>query len=132
LAIGGWSDVEWDHKAFLYWPADGTIVLPVSPGWGNCGPQVDCLASDITGTAGGAVVARLDGRTLVGVGTINHESRTQSGCWNPLQRSMVIGDELATVGLDQIKFSNRTDLTARDSVTWGDPDQYGCYWYWEG
>jgi hypothetical protein len=39
---------------------------------------------------------------------------------------------LATIGLDQIKFSNRTDLTARDSVSWGDPDQYGCYWYMEG
>jgi len=77
-------------------------------------------------------VARLDGRTLVGVGTINHESRNQSGCWNPLQRSIAIGDELATIGLDQIKFSNRTDLTARDSVSWGDPDQYGCYWYMEG
>jgi len=132
LAIGGWSDVEWDHKAFLFWPADGTIVLPVSPGWGDCGPQVECLASGITGSAGGAVVARLDGRSLVGVGTINHESRNQSGCWNPLQRSIAIGDELATIGLDQIKFSNRTDLTARDSVSWGDPDQYGCYWYMEG
>jgi hypothetical protein len=132
LSIGGWSDVEWDHKAFLYWPADGTIVLPVSPGWGNCGPQVDCLASEISGSGGGAVVARLDGQTLVGVGTINHESRSQSGCWNPLQRSIAIGDELATIGLDQIKFSNRTDLGERDSVTWGDADQYGCYWYMEG
>ncbi|HWM20084.1 MAG TPA: beta-propeller domain-containing protein, partial [Ilumatobacteraceae bacterium] len=93
LSIGGWSDVEWDHKAFLFWPEDGTIVLPVSPGWGNCGPQVDCLASGITGSGGGAVVARLDGQTLVGVGTINHESRSQSGCWNPLQRSIAIGDE---------------------------------------
>ena len=36
LAIGGSSEVEWDHKAFLYWPEDGTIVLPVSPGWNNC------------------------------------------------------------------------------------------------
>ena len=132
LAIGGWSDVEWDHKAFLFWPEDGTIVLPVSPGWGDCGPQVDCLASEITGSGGGAVVARLEGRSLVGVGTINHESRNQTGCWNPLQRSIAIGDELATIGLDQIKFSNRTDLTARDSVSWGDPDQYGCYWYMEG
>ena len=46
LAIGGWSDVEWDHKAFLFWPEDGTIVLPVSPGWGDCGQQVECLASE--------------------------------------------------------------------------------------
>ena len=36
LPIGGSSEVEWDHKAFLYWPEDGTIVLPVSPGWNSC------------------------------------------------------------------------------------------------
>ena len=39
LPIGGSSEVEWDHKAFLYWPEDGTIVLPVSPGWNSCEPD---------------------------------------------------------------------------------------------
>jgi uncharacterized secreted protein with C-terminal beta-propeller domain len=28
LPIGGSSEAEWDHHAFLYWPEDGTIVLP--------------------------------------------------------------------------------------------------------
>jgi hypothetical protein len=132
LPIGGWSEVEWDHKAFLYWPADGTIVLPVSPGWGDCGPQVDCLAASIQGAGGGVVVARLVGRELVGVGTISHDVTNDWGCWNPLQRSVVIGDELVTVGLDQMKFSDRTDLSERSAVRWGTPDEYGCGWYWEG
>jgi hypothetical protein len=129
LPIGGYSEVEWDHKAFLFWEPDGTIVLPVSPGWDDCGPEVDCLAKDITGAGGGAVVAELDGRELVARGTINHTSADRSGCWNPLQRSIVIGDELVTVGLDQLKFSDRQSLEPRDSVSWGDPEQYGCYWY---
>jgi hypothetical protein len=129
LPIGGWSDVEWDHKAFLFWPADGTIVLPVSPGWSDCGPQVTCLASGITGAGGGVVVARLTGRQLTGVGTINHEVRNDYGCWNPLQRSVVIGDELVTVGLDQMKFSNRADLSVRATARWGDSDT-GCAAYW--
>jgi hypothetical protein len=129
LPVGGWSDVEWDHKAFLFWPADGTIVLPVSPGWSDCGPQVTCLASGITGAGGGVVVARLDGRELNGVGTINHETRNDYGCWNPLQRSVVIGDELVTVGLDQMKFSNRADLSERSTALWGDSDT-GCAHYW--
>ena len=47
LPIGGQSEVEWDHKAFLFWQPDGTIVLPVSPGWGDCGAGVDCLAEDL-------------------------------------------------------------------------------------
>jgi hypothetical protein len=44
----------------------------------------------------------------------------------------VIDDELVTVGLDQLKFSDRQTLEARDSVSWGTPDQYGCAWYTEG
>ncbi len=66
LPIGGQSEVEWDHKAFLFWEPDGTIVLPVSPGWSDCGPAVDCLAKGISGAGGGAVVAELDGRELDG------------------------------------------------------------------
>ena len=131
LAIGGYSEVEWDHKAFLFWPADGTIVLPVSPGWNDCGNDDDCLAKDLVGASGGAVVAELDGRELVARGVISHSSRNRSTCWNPLQRSIAIGDELVTIGLDQMKFSDRQSLEPRDSVTWGDPDQYGCSWYYD-
>ena len=132
LPIGGQSEVEWDHKAFLFWEPDGTIVLPVSPGWGDCGPAVDCLAKGINGAGGGVVVAELDGRELRARGTITHSTPSQQGCWNPLQRSIAIGDELVTIGLDQMKFSDRQSLEPRDSVSWGDPEQYGCSWYWEG
>ena len=131
LPIGGYSEVEWDHKAFLFWEPDGTIVLPVSPGWNDCGPADDCLAKDIVGASGGAVVAELDGRELVARGTIKNSSSNRSGCWNPLQRSIAIGDELVTVGLDQLNFSDRQSLEPRDSVTWGDPEEYGCYWYYD-
>ena len=128
LPIGGRSDAEWDHRAFLYWPADGTIVLPTSPGWGTCPQLTPCPASLITGNAGGAVVATLTGRTLSLVGVVQHQSKNTNGCWNPLQRSIVIGDELATVGFDQVKFSDRTTLAERAAVAWGTPDQYGCYY----
>ncbi len=133
LPIGGQSEVEWDHKAFLFWQPDGTIVLPVSPGWQSCAPGLDCLADGIKGPGAGAVVAELNGRELTARGVITHEAANdRGGCWNPLQRSIVIGDELVTVGLDQMNFSDRQTLESRDSVSWGDPEQYGCYWYWEG
>jgi hypothetical protein len=133
LAVGGQSEVEWDHKAFLYWQPDGTIVLPVSPGWNDCGPAQDCLAKGILGAGGGAVVAELNGRELAARGTISHSTNTgyDYGCWNPLQRSIAIGDELVTIGLDQMQFSDRLTLETRDAVRWGDAEQYGCYWYWE-
>ena len=129
LAIGGSSDAEWDHHAFLYWPEDGTIVLPVSPGWNNCGFAVDCLAGSLTNPVGGVIVAQLQGTELVGRGTISSESRLNNGCWNPLQRSIAIGTELVTVGLGEMQFTDRTTLVTRASVEWGDPQQYGCYWY---
>ncbi|MBI4884715.1 MAG: beta-propeller domain-containing protein, partial [Actinobacteria bacterium] len=130
LPIGGSSEAEWDHHAFLYWPEDGTIVLPVSPWWGGCGPNVRCLSDGVTSPAGGVVVAQLQGRELVGRGTIQHEDTSSSGCWNPLQRSMVIGSEIVTIGYDQVQFTDRASLTKRDSASWGNPDQYGCYYYY--
>lgn len=130
LPIGGWSEVEWDHRAFLYWPADGTIVLPVSPGWGQCPTGAACLADGIRGPGGGAVVARLVDRELIGIGVIEHTSTDPwSGCWNPLQRSIAIGDELVTVGLDQIRFSDRATLSERASAVWGSADR--CTWWWD-
>ncbi|CAN5625720.1 beta-propeller domain-containing protein [soil metagenome] len=132
LPIGGSSEAEWDHKAFLYWAEDGTIVIPVSPWWGGCGPAIDCLGDKVVSPAGGAVVAQLQGRQLVGRGTIQQQARTDSGCWNPLQRSMVIGSEIVTIGSDQVQFNDRATLAVRGNATWGDPDQYGCYYYLAG
>ncbi len=129
LPIGGYSEAEWDHHAFLFWPEDGTIVLPVSPGWNNCGPTADCLAGSLLNSAGGVVVAQLQGTTLVGRGTISSDNQDGSGCWNPLQRSLAIGSELVTVGFSEMQFTDRASLTTRDAVRWGEPEQYGCYWY---
>ena len=131
LMIGGWSDVEWDHKAFLYWQPDGTIVLPVSPGWGNCPAGQECPADAIKSHAGGAVVAELNGRDLALRGTVEHSARDASGCWNPLLRSIAIGDELVTVGADQLEIADRQTLEERAAVRWGDPGDYDCYWWWE-
>jgi hypothetical protein len=128
LPIGGSSEAEWDHKAFLYWPEDGTIVIPTSPWWDTCPRGLDCLADDITSSGGGAVVAQLQGTQLVGRGVIQHDGDS-AGCWNPLLRSMIIDREIVTIGLDQVQFNDRSTLAVRDAVRWGSPDSYGCaYW----
>jgi hypothetical protein len=135
LPIGGYSDAEWDHHAFLFWPEDGTIVIPVSPMWGVCGPAVDCLADKVTSSGGGVVVAQLQDRQLVGRGIIQHTVQNDTGCWNPLQRSMVIDSEIVTIGYDQVQFNDRATLAVRGSASWGDPENpemYGCYYYMGG
>jgi hypothetical protein len=130
LAIGGHSDAEWDHHAFLYWAEDGTIVLPTSPGWGACATFTTCPAAMVPqGSGGGAVVAQLKDRVLSLKGVVVHDSTSFNGCWNPLQRSMVIGDELVTIGFDQMKFSDLDTLESTRDLKWGKADDYGCYWY---
>ncbi len=126
LMVGGWSDVEWDHRAFLYWPEDGTIAIPATPGWGDCGPNADCLADGLTGGAG-TVVAELDGRELIGRGTI--DASTTSGCWNPPMRTIAIDDELAAVSPHQVTFADRSSLDIRDTATWAPAEDYGCYFW---
>ena len=88
------------------------------------------MADDLTGHRGGAVVAQLDGRTLVARGVINDTSKSDSGCWNPLVRSIVIGDELVLIGQEHLQIVDRGSLDPRASVTWGSPEDYGC-WYWD-
>ena len=62
----------------------------------------NCLAGTLTNPVGGVIVAQLDGTTLTARGTISSQSHDQSGCWNPLQRSLAIGSELVTVGMNEV------------------------------
>ncbi|MEX0846195.1 MAG: beta-propeller domain-containing protein [Ilumatobacteraceae bacterium] len=129
LMIGGSSDAEWDHHAFMFWPEDGTIAIPTSPMWGPCPADLRCLADSGARGNSGVVVAQLEGTQLIGRGMITHDHPSSNGCWNPLQRSLVIGDELVTVGAGQAQFSDRATLATRDVARWGSDDQYGCYYY---
>ena len=103
LPIGGSSDAEWDHHAFLYWPEDGTIVLPVSPGWNNCGGDVELSRRDAD-QPGRWRDRRPAGRHHVDCSRhdLQQVITNQSGCWNPLQRSLAIGSELVTVGMNEV------------------------------
>ena len=58
---GGSSDVEWDHRAFLYWAPEGIAVLP--------------LQSWEEGFAG-AVVLQVDGNGLSSRGRIDHSPKS--------------------------------------------------------
>ena len=55
---GGWNDVGWEHRSFLWWEAEQMAVVPFSS-W------------DEDGHWAGAVVLRVDGTELVEVGRID-------------------------------------------------------------
>ena len=102
-------------------------MLPVSPGWNNCGGDLNCPAGKLTNPVGGVIVAQLDGTTLTARGTISSKSNDQSGggCWNPLQRSLAIGSELVTVGMNESRVHRPGHIDSSQFRQWGDPQQYG-------
>ena len=79
---GGYSEAEFDPHAFLYWPATGLLVVPVTKPGGDPTTQAGLA---------GALALRVSGTTIAGIGTLDQ----QHGA--PIQRSMVIGDALWTL-----------------------------------
>jgi uncharacterized secreted protein with C-terminal beta-propeller domain len=133
------SSVEWDHHAFLYWPATKQLVLPVNE-WPPTGNYEDGFF--------GAVVLTVDRTGITEVGRVEHENVTPSEeefCGRPIeplpaddssgggtspsypecvpapqpdaiQRSLVIGDGLWTLGQWALQSNSLADLTLRAVV----------------
>jgi uncharacterized secreted protein with C-terminal beta-propeller domain len=98
---GGYSEVEGDPHAFLYWPDRDLVVVPV--------------ASSLVDTEGGtgrydagALVLRVTENAIDEVGMVRH-STTDPGA--PPRRALVIGDELWTLGHTHVVVSNLDNLT---------------------
>jgi uncharacterized secreted protein with C-terminal beta-propeller domain len=84
LALGpSYSEAEWDHHAFLYWPRERMVVLPLDQ-YGEQG-----------GYFGGAVAFRAERDGLAELARVNHPTG-QYG--STVRRSLVVGDTLYTVG----------------------------------
>lgn len=113
---GGWSDAEYDPHAFLYWPADGLVVIPVwaQPAFfGEPGTVPDPYS-----VAGGALVLRLNGDHLTEVGTLSHvRSDAPAGYEHDssIRRSLVVGATLWTVSSAGALASDLGDL---DEQAW--------------
>ncbi len=109
-----YSDVEWDHRAFLWWPPEGVAVLPLQRwSWDERTGKEDLFS--------GAVVVRATSDRVVQVGEIRHPSTARSDCpgctaWSaPIVRSLVIDDRLFTVSDAGVLVS---DLGSYDDLAW--------------
>jgi Beta propeller domain len=96
-----WSEVEWDHHAFLYWPRASLAVLPVQA-------SVESPARDRPFS--GAVVARVGRSAIDVVGTVSH------GGDQPVRRSIVVGTTLYTLSQAGLKGSSLATLAPRSWV----------------
>ncbi len=123
-----WSEVERDPHAFLYWPADGLVVVPVQREW-----AVEPLpAPDSGGVAperrlpppGEALVLRLAGDRFAEVGAVRHPipgAHPGDAGWfdATIRRSLVVGDTLWTVSAAGVLGSDVDDLSERAWVPFG-------------
>lgn len=101
----GQSEVEFDPHAFLYWPASGLVVLPVTR------PYAD--GNRLAPSGAGALVLRLHDGALDRVGIVR-----QPGV-GAIRRSLVVGDTLWTVSDAGVAAVSSGDLSARAWVPFG-------------
>ena len=120
LQLGeGWSEVEFDHHAFLYWPATGLAVLPLERWHFD-----ETGASDYSAGAVGLFVGRTG---IVQLGTVEHPSTPSVDPAYPsyataIRRSLVIGDALYTVSELGLEASDLVTLSDRAWVSFGTPE----------
>lgn len=128
LGDGSDSSVEWDHKAFLWWPAEGLAVVPVvlwdAEEWDYYGSGVALVFSVSESSV--ESVASVEHRLVVGSEGVSPEFWLTDP---PLRinRSLVVGDLLFTFSEGGMLGS---DLGSFEPVVWvelGDPQQKGLY-----
>ena len=78
---GGSSEAEYDPHAFLYWPATGTLVLPIA-------------SYKVDGLGDGAVVLRVGDAALSEVGRLRQPAPSTP---YSIRRALVVGDTIWTV-----------------------------------
>ena len=125
LAESSSSEVEFDHRAFLYWAPTGTVVLPV--GWADFGED-----GDEWRWINGAKVLEIGEDGIADRGFIDHRpswaGEGQGGAAGsepgfpyyfdetiPIRRSLVVGPNLYTLSDGGLKSS---DLGSLSEVSW--------------
>jgi uncharacterized secreted protein with C-terminal beta-propeller domain len=101
LQLGrGWSEAEYDHHAFLFWPRTGLVVLPFDQ------------------RALGFKVGRARG--IDQLGRIEHPAGKMT--WTPpIRRSLVVGDSVLTVSDAGVKSSRLGTLAEQGWVSFPAP-----------
>lgn len=119
---GGYSPAEYDHHAFLHWPATGQVVLPIEihdefiEEFEGEEPGDEDIAPRESKPFSGAVVVEVEPGRLAEQGMVTQDGSDGVG-WDvdrSIQRSLVIGDDLWTLGWNSL---TRHDLATLDHET---------------
>tara|TARA_B100001142_G_scaffold326793_1_gene382982 strand:- start:4506 stop:5864 length:1359 start_codon:yes stop_codon:yes gene_type:complete len=102
----GRSSAEWDHHAFLWWPPESIAVLPIRD-WRNYEAEV--------------VMLKVKDGALQEFGRIFHSapdspSDLKPEFMIPIERSLVVGNEIWTYSRGQLQANLMTDLSVSKKV----------------
>ncbi len=113
---GASSDAEWDHHAFLWWPATSLAVVPFQRFLPVTG--VPAVEGDVAvgapvqaGFEAGALGLRVARTAISEVGRVAHPIDPLFG--TGVRRSLVVGDTLLTLSDGGLKASGLADLAER-------------------
>ncbi|GAA3775041.1 beta-propeller domain-containing protein [Micromonospora maritima] len=107
---GGWSEVESDPHAFLYWAPERLVAVPVA----RPGVVVDQagVASGRSRPGNGLLALRVTDTGLTVVGTVEHPTSPRDGGeWTPIRRSLVVDGVLWTVSDAGLKATALAGMT---------------------
>ena len=110
---GGWSDAEYDPHAFLYWPDEQIVVIPVWSETGTWPEGPEASPRAYVAPMAGAIVLRIDGDSVVEVGRLTHRLPAAVSDYPAdasIRRSLVIGDTLWTLSASGALASDLADL----------------------
>jgi len=102
LAAGSVSDVEFDHRAFLHWPASALAVLPIQTSGVETGRDF-----------AGAIGFRVDRSGIEELGRAEHLPRRRYP--EPIIRALVAGDRVITVSSQGLLTSSLQEFA---SLSW--------------
>ena len=117
---GHFSDVEFDHRAFLFWPPTGMVALPVV--WVEDNGVINPYSGDIIS---GVVVFRVGPDGIVELGRIAHEPESGAGDDCPyyahydlvsIRRSLVVDGTLFTLSVHGLEGFDLDTLSETASI----------------
>jgi hypothetical protein len=108
----GHSEAEFDPHAFLYWPADRLLVLPLTVYNVEIAPGAATPRGKPTMPTAGAMVLRVGDNGFAELGMVTHAGQYENGM---IRRSLVVDNVLWTVSDSGLKATNMSTL---DTLAW--------------
>ncbi len=106
-----YSSVEFDHRAFLHWPATGTVVIPINT-WSFEDDKEEFFT--------GAAAFKVDPTSgIQRIGDIIHNATGDEVWQGTIYRSVVVGDTLYTISELGLEATGLADMSELSFLRWG-------------